>query len=208
MRSGTPGLASPVDGSVLISARFSTLSTKYGPSVCSGCTTQGSTAARGPSTEDCAHAPDVIGTEIPSRATASRRVSSRPTRRSSSRMSHLSSGRHFAEDIANLERVHEVREEILPETPDVAPKEFGIPAPGYRLPDDTRVGLVRLQVADLEQSLDYYGQVLGLRPLTKTSDTATLAASDDTRPLVELHAKSGARPVPRGGVLGLYHFAI
>jgi catechol 2,3-dioxygenase len=107
-----------------------------------------------------------------------------------------------------LERVEDVREEILPEVADVAPKAFGISAPEYRLPADTHLGVVRLQVADLERSLDYYGQVLGLHAATRTADSAALAPRDDTRVLVELHARAGARSVPRGGALGLFHFAI
>jgi catechol 2,3-dioxygenase len=102
----------------------------------------------------------------------------------------------------------QVREQILSETTDGSRKGFGIPAPGYRLPQDTAVGVVRLQVSELDRSLDYYGHVLGLRPRVRTADTAALVPGDDTRPLVELHAKPGTRPAPRGGALGLFHFAI
>jgi catechol 2,3-dioxygenase len=84
----------------------------------------------------------------------------------------------------------------------------GVPPPGYRLPDDTHVGAVRLQVSDLGRSLDYYDQVLGLRPAELSRAGAVLAAQGDDRPLVELREKPGVRPVPRGGLLGLYHFAI
>jgi catechol 2,3-dioxygenase len=76
------------------------------------------------------------------------------------------------------------------------------------LPDDTHIGAVRLQVSDLGRSLDYYGQVLGLRTVELSRDRALLAAHDDDQPLVELREKPGVRPVPRGGLLGLYHFAI
>jgi catechol 2,3-dioxygenase len=85
--------------------------------------------------------------------------------------------------------------------------EFGIPPPGYRLPDDTRVGPVRLQVSDLQRSLEYYEQVLGLRTRFARS-SVTLTTQDGDRALIELHERSGARPVPRGGALGLFHFAI
>jgi len=34
-------------------------------------------------------------------------------------------------------------------------RPYGIAPPGYRLPDDIRLGSVSLQVADLGRSLDY-----------------------------------------------------
>jgi catechol 2,3-dioxygenase len=86
--------------------------------------------------------------------------------------------------------------------------DFGIAPPGFRLPDETHVGAVRLQVADLQRSIDYYETVLGLRVLTRDSSAASLGPHGDERVLVWLHGRAGARPVPRGGVLGLYHFAI
>ena len=44
----------------------------------------------------------------------------------------------------------------------------GIAPPGYRAPAATRLGRVRLQVADLARSLDWYGRVLGLREVDRT----------------------------------------
>ena len=84
--------------------------------------------------------------------------------------------------------------------------EYGIAAPEYRLPAATHVGRVKLQVADLGRSLSYYQQVLGLRVLDQSTH-AVLGGQDDS-PLIELHERKGARPVPRRGLLGLYHFAI
>ena len=40
---------------------------------------------------------------------------------------------------------------------------YGIAPAGFRLPDATRVGRVRLQVADLARSIAYYESVIGLR---------------------------------------------
>ena len=79
---------------------------------------------------------------------------------------------------------------------------------GYVLPAKTRLGRVRLQVADLARSLAYYEQVLGLRVLHREGGDATLAAHGDDAPLVELHERPGASPAPYHGRLGLYHFAI
>lgn len=84
---------------------------------------------------------------------------------------------------------------------------YGVAPPGYRLPPDTRLGRVRLQVADLERSLAYYQRVIGLRLLERDEGRALLAAADGA-PLVELRERPGAAPAPRGGRPGLYHFAI
>lgn len=85
---------------------------------------------------------------------------------------------------------------------------FAVASPRFRLPAGLALGRVKLQVADLERSLGYYQQVLGLRVLDRTATTATLGAGDDRVPLVELRELNGATPVPRHGRLGLYHFAL
>jgi catechol 2,3-dioxygenase len=85
---------------------------------------------------------------------------------------------------------------------------YGIAPPGYRLPDDLRLGRVVLQVEELQRSLPYYGRTLGLRVVDRAGGVAALAAAGDDRVLVELRARPGAAPVPRRGRIGLYHFAI
>ncbi|HYN81487.1 MAG TPA: VOC family protein [Gemmatimonadaceae bacterium] len=85
---------------------------------------------------------------------------------------------------------------------------YGIAPKKYRLPDDTRLGPVRLQVADLARSLEYYQQVLGLRVVAQSTGRASLAAQGDDTVLIELHELPGAHAVPRRGRLGLYHYAI
>jgi catechol 2,3-dioxygenase len=89
-----------------------------------------------------------------------------------------------------------------------AQRSYGVAPPAFRLPDDTRLGAVRLQVSDLERSLGFYQQVLGLRVLDRTADRAQLGPIGDDRPLVELRERRGAGSVPRRSQLGLYHFAI
>ncbi|HEY2376762.1 MAG TPA: VOC family protein [Gemmatimonadaceae bacterium] len=86
--------------------------------------------------------------------------------------------------------------------------EYGIHPPGYRLPNETHLGRVRLQVSDLARSLAYYERVLGLRVIEKSDGHVVLGAHGDDRPLVELKELRGAKPVPRRGRIGLYHFAI
>lgn len=84
---------------------------------------------------------------------------------------------------------------------------YGIPAPGRPLPAATRVGRVRLRVADLERSLRFYGDVLGFRVVERTARGAALAPYGDDVPLVELEDGADASAA-RGPRLGLYHFAI
>jgi catechol 2,3-dioxygenase len=82
-----------------------------------------------------------------------------------------------------------------------------MPPPGYRLPGATRVGAVHLQVSDLDRSLAYYEQVLGLRRHRVAGDMAALGVRNDREPLVTLRTQSGTMPARRGA-FGLYHFAI
>src|SRR5207237_2390807 len=58
------------------------------------------------------------------------------------------------------------------------------------------------------RSLADYGRVLGLRAISQGNGVALLGARGDGWPLVELRERAGARPVPRRGRLGVYHFAI
>lgn len=78
----------------------------------------------------------------------------------------------------------------------------------FRLPDDTHLGPIRLQVASLDRSLAYYTDVLGFLPLTRNGDVATLGTIGSDRPLLSLHEFPGAQAHPRRGRLGLFHFAI
>jgi catechol 2,3-dioxygenase len=88
----------------------------------------------------------------------------------------------------------------------VPPRSYGIAPPGYSLPYDISLGRVRLQVADIERSIEFYERILGLRAARGYGRTV-LSASDGV-PIVELVERAGAAPVPRKGRLGLYHFAI
>ena len=85
---------------------------------------------------------------------------------------------------------------------------FTVAPPGYQLPAELQLGPVRLQVSDLERSIEYYERVIGLHVTERAAATATLGMRDDTMALVELRERPGATPVPRRGRLGLFHFAI
>lgn len=84
---------------------------------------------------------------------------------------------------------------------------YGLTPATYRLPDATRLGRVTVQVTSLARSLDFYTTVLGFRVIARHDDYATLGAHGDPRVIVELRAGAD-KPVPRGGRLGLFHFAI
>lgn len=78
----------------------------------------------------------------------------------------------------------------------------------HRLHASAALGRVRLQVANLARSIEYYERVIGLRGVAADRAHAVLSAHGDPTPLVELHQLEGAAPVPPRGRLGLYHFAI
>src|SRR5215467_4167500 len=86
--------------------------------------------------------------------------------------------------------------------------QYGIPAPGYRLPAETHVGSARLLVSDLERSLDYYQQVIGLRVMFRDRSSASLAPNGNGAALIHLETRAGTKPPPRGGRFGLYHVAL
>ena len=93
-------------------------------------------------------------------------------------------------------------------SPETSHAEHGVQPRRYRLPSATRLGRVRLQVADLSRSLLFYEMVLGLRVLARDAGVVVLGTHDESRALVELHERAGAHPMPRRGRLGLYHFAL
>ena len=89
-----------------------------------------------------------------------------------------------------------------------ADEQTGIRPKGYRLPESTHLGRVRLQVADLDRSLLFYENVLGMRVISRSAQSVSLGPHGEDREIVHLRQLSSARPVPRRGLLGLYHFAI
>src|SRR5688500_1010731 len=74
------------------------------------------------------------------------------------------------------------------------------------LPDATRIGRVHLRVADLDRSLAFYRDQLGLVEFERGEQSAELGPRDG-RPLIVLNAQPGTRARPTG-VVGLYHFAL
>ena len=68
---------------------------------------------------------------------------------------------------------------------------------------DTHMGLVELSVSDLDRSVAYWQDAIGLHVLSRENGTAELGA--DT-PLVRFVEEPGARPAQ--GFTGLFHVAL
>ena len=92
--------------------------------------------------------------------------------------------------------------------PAAAGEQRGIRPKGYRLPEATHLGRARLQVADLDRSLGFYENVLGMREIRRGGDSVSLGPHGEDREIIHLRQLKNARPVPKRGLLGLYHFAI
>ena len=87
-------------------------------------------------------------------------------------------------------------------------ESYGQRPTGYRLPEASRIGAVRLQVADLERSVAFYTRTLGFLAAEQAGGAVSLSAEGGGPALIHLHDKPGAQPrLPRGR-LGLFHFAI
>ncbi|HTE59805.1 MAG TPA: VOC family protein [Solirubrobacteraceae bacterium] len=72
------------------------------------------------------------------------------------------------------------------------------------LPDTLRLGAVHLTVSDLDRSVAFYQDALGLRGQRRADPVAALGAGGED--LVVLHEEPGARPAGRHA--GLFHFAL
>jgi catechol 2,3-dioxygenase len=88
------------------------------------------------------------------------------------------------------------------------PGSYGEAPRGYRLPQGTRLGRVRLQIGDLARSVGYYETTLGMRVLRRDDSSALLGPQSAGAPLVELRERAGVRRVPHRSRTGLFHFAI
>lgn len=87
--------------------------------------------------------------------------------------------------------------------------------PATELPAGIRLGTVHLTVTNLDRSLPFYQGMLGFQILRRTpaaadspAAIAELGVAGYPEVLVTLYEQPDALPVPRGGRLGLYHFAL
>lgn len=77
----------------------------------------------------------------------------------------------------------------------------------YRLPPSARVGKVRLAVSNLDRSIAFYRDIIGLAVITQGALIASLGAHGDQQPLLELEEQPNIQPVRERSRLGLYHTA-
>ncbi|WNS45849.1 VOC family protein [Paenibacillus sp. MMS20-IR301] len=75
------------------------------------------------------------------------------------------------------------------------------------LPQTLEIGLVQIRVSNLERSLEFYQNVIGLQLLRQHGRVAELTA-DGKHVLLILREIGQARVLRRNSVAGLYHFAI
>ena len=78
--------------------------------------------------------------------------------------------------------------------------------PTARLPEQSHVGAVHLQIGNLQRSVEYYQGVLGMEVLEHGVGRTSLGVRG-AAPLVHLIEKKGAGPASPGR-FGLYHFAL
>ncbi|SNS94133.1 catechol 2,3-dioxygenase [Granulicella rosea] len=83
----------------------------------------------------------------------------------------------------------------------------GIHPPSYRLPATAHVGRVRLAVSNLERSIAFYRDIIGLAVQSSDAHTASLGPHDTDKVLLELEEQPGLKPVRARSRLGLYHTA-
>ncbi|HEY0674345.1 MAG TPA: VOC family protein [Longimicrobiales bacterium] len=83
-------------------------------------------------------------------------------------------------------------------------ESYGIRPEGYRLPEETHIGAVVLQVSDLERSTAFYRDLLGFRELRSDAQRVQLGVGN----VVLIELRSGANAPLQARRLGLYHFAI
>ncbi len=94
---------------------------------------------------------------------------------------------------------------------ELPPERIGIRPPRFQLPDKARLGLVSLQIADLERSLEFYQRVIGFTVLSRDDTPGARVARlgiEGRTALLELREKRGVNPAKHRGRLGLYHLAL
>lgn len=77
----------------------------------------------------------------------------------------------------------------------------------YQIPATTHLGEVSLRISNLERSIQFYTEVVGLKLLERSEKVATLTA-DGKQSLLRLELLTDAVTMPVRSTSGLYHFAI
>jgi catechol 2,3-dioxygenase len=77
----------------------------------------------------------------------------------------------------------------------------------YQIPAATHLGEVSLRISNLDRSIQFYTEVVGLKLLEHSDKVATLTA-DGKQSLLRLEQLTDAVTMPVRSTSGLYHFAI
>lgn len=77
----------------------------------------------------------------------------------------------------------------------------------YQIPATTHLGEVSLRISNLERSIQFYTQVVGLKLLERKDSVATFTV-DGQHSLLRLEEIPNAVTMPERSSAGLYHFAI
>ena len=77
----------------------------------------------------------------------------------------------------------------------------------YQIPATTHLGEVSLKISNLDRSIQFYTDVVGLKLLTRQDHIATMTA-DGKNVLLRLEEVSNSITLPERSHAGLYHFAI
>lgn len=77
----------------------------------------------------------------------------------------------------------------------------------YQIPATTHLGEVSLKINNLDRSIQFYTDVVGLKLLTRQDHIATMTA-DGKNVLLRLEEVSNSITLPERSHAGLYHFAI
>jgi len=77
----------------------------------------------------------------------------------------------------------------------------------FILPSNAGIGGVSLHVSDIDRSLKFYSELIGLNLFERDNGVASLSATGQSPSLIQLKELPGAIPKP-AGTTGLYHTAI
>ncbi|WP_413376098.1 VOC family protein [Paenibacillus taichungensis] len=77
----------------------------------------------------------------------------------------------------------------------------------YQIPATTHLGEVSLRISNLDRSIQFYTEVVGLKLLERSEKVATMTA-DGKQSLLRLEQLTDAVTMPVRSTSGLYHFAI
>jgi catechol 2,3-dioxygenase len=76
-----------------------------------------------------------------------------------------------------------------------------------KIPDETKIQSIDLRVKDIESSMKFYSELIGLKEISRNSDTVQLSANGEEPYLICLNEDKSAVPKHKSST-GLFHTAI